>query len=262
MTTDLNWLQAMQNEPTEAPMGSGGQAFSRYARSNRDMEQFIQQYTLDRLQDQGALFRVRNATLATGVAQTQNTTQDTAKPFICGSNPITSKKTVRLHRLFMRPTAVASGQVIQNIDVIVDTGGVRASAGTDYKILSTGLNGVTGYNNLRGGDANATCMSGLWVGVPVWTPGTNQQLAARFQPRTTTIPVVSDEYTIHFGQLFGSAGINSVVIPVSTTINQYLKNEPVVVVPPGCSFEIIPWAAGIGSAMSWEFDLIWSELDY
>lgn len=250
-------LVAIETLPSEQLVAPNGTPIGE--RANRYAEQYIQQLSLDRLADEGSLFRVRNATLGTGIAQTQNTTQDTAKPFLVFSVPSTAKKSMRLLRLWLRPTAVASGQTIQNIDIITDVGGLRASAGTDYNLKVTGLNATVGYNSLgNAGLSPSSILSGLWVGVPVYTPGSGQQLAGRFQPRTTTIPVVGDEYIINFGSLF-SGGPVPVVTPVGTTIDTFVKNEPAIVVPPGCSLEVIPWAAGIGSAMSWEFDAIWSE---
>jgi hypothetical protein len=250
-------LQAIEQIPATQLVGVNG--YPLVERGNRYGEQYFNQYSLDRLGDEGSLFRVRNATLGTGIAQTQNTTQDTAKPFLAFVVPSTAIKSFRPLRIWMRPTAVASGQTIQNIDVITDVGGTRASAGTDYNLKVTGLNASVGYNPVgRSGLNPSSILSQLYVGVPVWTPGSQQQLQARFQPRTTTIPVVGDEYIINFGSLFAGGPV-PVVTPVSTTINTYVKNEPAIVVEPGCGMIVIPWAAGIGSAMSWEFDLIWAE---
>ena len=248
-------MQAIETLPEEPLVGSNG---APSVRANRYGEQFVQQYTLERLALEGSLFRVRNATIATGIAQTANTTQDTAKPFICGRNPTISKRSVYLHRLYLRPTAVSSSQTTQRIDVITDTGGLRASAGTDYNIKVTGLNASVGYNNLKGDVSRASVLDQLYVGVPVWTPGTNQQLAAHFSPRTTTIPVIGDEFIINFGSLFAGGPVPTLT-PVGTTIDTFVKNEPPVIVPPGCGFEVVLWAASIAGAMSWEFDLIWSE---
>lgn len=248
-------LIALETLPSEPPVTQNPAA----ARSNRYAEQYLQQFSLDRLAEEGSLFRVRNATLGTGIAQTANTTQDTAKPFLVFTMPSSAKRSFRLHRLWMRPTAVSSGQTIQNIDVVVDIGGVRASAGTDYNLKVSGLNATVGYNPIGNAVLSSSSqLSGLWVGVPAYTLGATPSLAARFQPRTTTIPVVGDEYIINFGSLF-SGGPVPVVTPVSTTINTYIKNEPAIVVPPGGSAIVIPWAASIAGAMSWEFDVIWSE---
>ncbi len=256
MALDYLPLQNMEDLPSSGLVGANG--YPLVQRSNKYGEIFHNQLGIDRLVDEGSLFRVRNATVATGIAQTQNTTQDTAKPFIMGRNPTTSLRTIRIHRLYLRATAIASGQTVQYVDVVVDTGGLRASAGTDYNIRVTGLNASVGYNDLKGGAAVLSAMDQLFVGVPVYTPGTNQKLVAHIKPRTTTIPVVGDEYVMNFGSMFaGAAG--TAVTPVGTTVDTFVSQHPLVVVPPGCSFEIIPWAASVGSAMSWEFDMIWSE---
>lgn len=240
-------------------------ATSAEARGDRYGDQFVRELDMDRIAEQGSLFRSGNATLGTGIAQTANTTEDTTKPFIFGLNgdtaiPTGTGKSVRLVRLVMRPTAVSSGQTIQNISVVVSVGGSRSSAGTDYKINVSGLNATVGYSNVgRVGANNNSILSALWVGAPVTVLGTNPRLAARFSPRTTTIPVVGDEYVMYFGTKTGSGGETSVINPVGTTINRYVKFCDPVIVDVGGSFMVIPWAAGIGGAMSWEYELVWAE---
>lgn len=255
MTVDSP-LQAVELLPSEPVVQSNGAV---YRRASKYGEQYVNVLNLDRLADEGSLFRLRNPTQYTGVAQTANTTQDTTKPFLFGSNPSTSKKSVRLLRLRLRATAVSSGQTVQNIDVITAIGGSRASAGTDNKIQVTGLNATIGYNNVGRADVSqASVMDALWAGAPVTVLGTNAQLAASMQGRTTTIPVIGDEYIINFGSLFsGSAGNG--VTPVGTTVDSFVKQEPACIIPPGCTFMVIPWAVGIGGAMSWEYELIWTE---
>lgn len=213
---------------------------------------------MDRMAEDGSLFHMANATPGTGIAQTANTTSDTTKPFIVMVNPVTSTKRVYLHRLILRPTAVSSGQTTQNIDVFTCDGIAYASAGTDYLAAASGI-ATAGYRQLRSGHANASVLSVIRVGVPVTVLGTTPRLLAHYLPRQTTIPVIGDTYTMHFGSLYGTIGPGNTPEPVSTTVNQYARQFPPIIVDPGTSCLIIPWAASIGGAMSWEFDFDWSE---
>lgn len=238
-----------------------GQAGAPPVRVDRYGESFSQDLNVDRYAEEGGLFVSRNATLGTGIAQTANTTEDTTKPFIVGfNNAAVGGKSVRLLRLLMRPTAVSSSQTIQNISVVTAAGNNYSSAGTDYNIAVSGLNTTVGYVNTgRAGVANASILSVLRVGVPVTVLGTSPKLQAKFSPRTTTIPVIGDEYIMYFGQRGTGGGEISLVQPVSTTINRYVKYCDPVIVDAQYSFMIIPWAASIAGAMSWEYELIWGE---
>jgi hypothetical protein len=223
-------------------------------------DQYVNQLTLDRMALQGSLFRAMNATIGTGIAQTANTTQDTTKPFITGANPAASTKRVRLVSLIMKPTAVSSSQTTQRIDVVTCAGVAYASAGTDYLTLASGLNGVTGYSNVgRAAQNNASVLSVLRVGVPVTVLGSEARLQAHFSPRVTTIPVVQDEYVMTFGDLGAASVPGTGIVPVGTTVDRIVKACGPVIVDPGYSFLIIPWAASIAGAMSWEFELTWTE---
>lgn len=255
MTIDFG-LQAIETLPSDLLVGVNGYPLK--ARGNRYGEQYTNQFSLDRLADEGSLFRVRNATQYTGVAQTANTTQDTTKPFLFFTVPATATKSMRLHKLWLRATAIASGQTVQNIDVVTMVGGSRSSAGTDYLINVSGLNGTIGYSNFRPDLNPSSILSGIWAGVPVTVLGTTPSLIGSHRGRTTTIPVVGDEYVINFGNLFNQ-GQAPGITPVGTTVDTFVKHEPACIVKPGCSLMVIPWAAGVGSAMSWEFDAIWSE---
>lgn len=236
--------------------------------SNRYGDQLVDQLATDVGAERGALFVSRNATLGTGIAQTANTTEDTTKPFIVGFNNAsatigsgsTGGRSIRLVRLFMRPTAVSSSQTIQNISIVTAAGNNYSSAGTDYNIKVSGLNATVGYANIGRADSDAaSIMSAFRVGVPVTVLGTAPKLQAKFSPRTTTIPVVGDEYIMYFGQRGTGGGEISLVQPVSTTINRYVKYCDPVIIPPQYSFMVIPWAASIAGAMSWEFELVWME---
>lgn len=251
--TELQNIETLPSEPLVQSLG-----YPLKYRGNRYGELYHNQYSLDRLTLEGSLFRVRNASQYTGIAQTANTTQDTTKPFLFFMVPITAKRSMQLHRLWMRPTAVSSGQTVQNIDVISSVGGSYTSGGTDYDINVSGLNATVGYSNFRPDINPTSILSVLRVGAPTVVLGTTPSLVGSFRPRTTTIPVVGDEYIINFGNLFSGERGQSVQ-PVSTTINTYTKQEPACIVLPGCQLMVIPWAASIGGAMSWEFDAIWSE---
>lgn len=229
-------------------------------RGDRYGETFVQDLNTDRYAEEGGLFVARSATLGTGIAQTANTTEDTTKPFIVGGVPSTVQKSVRLVRLLLRPTAVSSGQTIQNISVITTSGAGYASAGTDYNILVTGVNATVGYTNIgRSGANNASVLASLRVGVPVAALVSPSHLQTRWSPRTTTIPVVGDEYVTYFGNRAAGGPEVGHVQPVSTTINRYVKVADPVIVEPGTAFMVVLWAAGIGGAMSWEFELVWAE---
>lgn len=213
---------------------------------------------LDMLAEDGELFMVTNATYATGVAQTANTTADTAKPFIFMIVPTTTKKFVKLHRLMMKPTAVSSGQTQQVIQIITSTAPTRTSAGTDYNQYASGQ-AAAGYRNLRSDIAPASVLSALWVGAPVTVLGTTPRLVAEFAPRVATIPVVNDVYVMNFGGINFSSPQSDHAIVASTTVNYYYKQCAPVIVGPGTGVMVVPYAASIGGAMSWEFELIWSE---
>lgn len=214
---------------------------------------------LDLAGEDGELFMTTNATIGTGVAQTANTTQDTTKPFIMAVVPATATKSVRLHRLMMRPTAVSSGQTVQNIDVITSTAGSRTSAGTQYGQAASGI-ATAGYRNYRQSLAPASVMdANLWIGAPVTVLGTTPRLIAHFQPRVGTIPVINDEYTLLFGSFFGHNNQTDRVIVAGTTVDYFARQFGPCIIDPGCCVMVIPWAGSIGGAMSWEFELIWSE---
>lgn len=237
-----------------------GQTGTPELRGNGYGDQYVNQLTLDRAALQGSLFRSMNATIGTGIAQTANTTQDTTKPFIVGVNPAAATKRVRLVSLIMKPTAVSSGQTTQRIDVVTCAGIAYASAGTDYLNLVSGLNATVGYSNVgRAAQNNASILSVLRVGVPVTVLGSEARLQAHFSPRVTTIPVIQDEYVMTFGDLGGANVPPTTLIPVGTTIDRIVKACGPVIVDPGYSFMIIPWAASVAGAMSWEFELTWYE---
>lgn len=241
--------------PTEPPVAAGG---SPENRANRYGESIVREVHYDQLAHEGSLFQMTNATFGTGVAQTQNTTSDTTKPFIFGIVPSTAKKSVFLHRLTMRPTAVSSGQTEQQIHIITSTAPTRSSAGTDYNVIGSGI-AAAGYRNLRQGVNNASVMSGLWVGAPVAVLGTLPRLVASFTPRVATIPVVNDVYVMEFGGALGGGHQGDHAIVASTTVNYYYKRCAPVICDPGTGFMVVPYAASIGGAMSWEFELLWSE---
>lgn len=244
------------------PQQVAGQSGIAQDRGDRYGERFSQDLLVDRYAEEGSLFVSRSATLGTGIAQTANTTEDTTKPFIVGfNNAAANGKSLRLIRLLLRPTAVSSSQTIQNISIVTAGGNVYASAGTDYNLKVSGLNATVGYANIgRAGSDQASILSVLRVGVPVTVLGTGApKLQTRFSPRTTTIPVLGDEYIMYFGQRGTGGGEISLVQPVSTTINRYVKYCDPVIVDPQYSFMIIPWAAGIAGAMSFEYELVWSE---
>lgn len=235
-------------------------------RGNRYGEPFTELVTEDIYAEEGSLFATRSATLGTGIAQTANTTEDTTKPFITFYNPTATVgalgKSVRLLRIKMRPTAVSSGQTIQNFSMVTGTGNFYSSAGTDYSAAVTGINATVGIANIGKSGSNVASVltaGNLRVGVPVTVLGTNTHLQSRWSPRTTTIPVVGDEYIMYFGNRGSYAGEISTVIPVGTTIDQFVRYLEPVIIDPGNSFMIIPWAAGIGGAMSWEFEMVWGE---
>lgn len=222
-------------------------------------ESYVNPLSMHRAALQGTLFVSRNTTQGTGIAQTANTTSDTTKPFITGTNPSTSNKNIHLIYLRLRPTAVSSGETIQTIDIVTCDGVAWSSAGTDFNQIASGI-ATAGYHGVNSGLNLASVHSVLRVGVPVTVLGANPRNVVRFVPRQTTIPVVGDSYMMRFGSMGSDfwPGV-SVVEPVSTTINNYVRDFTPLIIAPGTSYMIIPWAAGILGAMSWEFELCWME---
>lgn len=217
----------------------------------------VNAYSPDALAEDGELFLMTNATVGTGIAQTANTTADTTKPFIFMSNPVTSKKFMRIHRLRLKPTAVSSGQTVQNISVVSSVAGSHTSAGTDYNLIGSGI-AAPGYRNMRSGLNQSSVADGIWVGVPVTVLGTLPRLITNFQPRVATIPVANDIYEINFGGA-NWQGQGDHAIVASTTVDYFSTFAPPCIIDPGTCLMIIPWAGSIGGAMSWELELLWSE---
>lgn len=221
-------------------------------------DQYVTTNGLNRRALEGSMFSIRNATALTGVAQTANTTSDTTKPFIFMLNPAGSGKVAILHWLKLKPTAVSSGQTTQNIDIVLSVLPSRTSAGTDYSSKASGI-ATAGYQQGRADLSVASVLSAIWVGAPVTVLGSDSRNVARFQPRATTIPVAQDRYDMYFGDDAGGRSVGNAVTPVSTTVNQYVEHFMPVLFGPGTGMMVIPWAASIGGAMSWEFEMVWSE---
>ncbi len=230
-----------------------------YQRGNGYGEKYVNPLSMHRLAHEGSLYHIANTTNGTGIAQTANTTSDTTKPFITGTVSPNATKSVHLLRLLMKPTAVSSGETIVNIDVVTCRGQAWASAGTDFGTPATGI-ATAGYHTFRTGKGVASSHSVLRVGVPVTVLGSDPRNVSRFIPRATTIPVIQDQYIMNFAALGdGFRARPSLVIPVGTTIDRIEEDFAPVIIDPGDSYMIIPWAAGILGAMSWEFELVWAE---
>lgn len=215
---------------------------------------------LDALAEDGELFVTTNAVQGTGVTVGPAITQAAAVllPMLFGSVPTTTKKFVRLHRLKIRLTGIGSGHTSINFNVVTSVGAVRSSAGTDYLALHSAL-GVAGYHGIRSDQNPASVMSALWAGVPVTTLGTTPKLITHWNPRTGTIPVALDEYTITFGGpgIFHVPADHAVV--ASTTVNMYYHQSAPCIVGPGSSFAVGLWAASMAGTTAAEWELIWSE---
>ncbi len=168
-------------------------------------------------------------------------------------------KSAHLLRLLLKPTAVSSGETIIVVDVVTCRGQAWSSAGTDFGVAASGI-ATSGYHGFRTGKPSASVLSVLRVGVPVTVLGSDPRNVARFTPRATTIPVIQDQYVMNFAALGdGFRSRPSTVIPVGTTIDRIEEEFAPVIVDPGDSFLIIPWAAGALGALSYEFELVWAE---
>lgn len=229
------------------------------ARGSRYGELATNPFSLHRSALEGNVFIARNATQATGIAQTANTTSDTTKPFITLTVGATAVKSVHLIYLILKPTAVSSGQTTQRIDIVTCDGTAWSSAGTNYNQIASGI-ATAGYHGVNTGKNESSVLSNFYVGVPVTVLGTNSRNVVRFVPRQTTIPVIADTYGMRFGAFGGDWALpNTGAEPVSTTVNQYWRDFLPLIIAPGTSAMVIPWAASIAGAMSWEFELAWLE---